>query len=187
MRIQKTKKDQKKLLIAVIILAVLLIGAGTVYALKLSNDAKTESQKTDSIDYSPPTSEQVKSGTSIKQDSIDNTNTSDSPSAPTPQPGSSMSTVEVSMTSVNQNGNQLQVRFQVDADTSSGTCKITLSKDGKVLTYSAGVQLNSKVASCQGFNIPIDASNLSKGSWQLAMNYTSTTLTGSLNTTIEVK
>lgn len=184
MRIRKTKNDQKKMFLIIgVVLAVLLVGLGAAYALKLSNDPKT---KTGTINYSPPTDEQIKNGTSIKQGSVDNTNNSDSPSAPTPQPGSSLSTVEVSMTSANQNGNQFQVRFQIDADTSDGTCNMTLSKDGKVLTYSAGIQVNSRVASCQGFNVPIDANNLTSGTWQLSMNYASTTLTGSMNTTIEV-
>lgn len=185
MRINKTKKTTKTFIVIIAIILILTV-AGVFFAFKLllHNEAATKTK----INYTPPTSEQVKNGTDIKKESIQNqqTNTNLSNTSDT-QASQNLSNVTILMTYANQNPGTYAIRFQIDKDVNQGTCTMTLSQQGKQLHYSADVQLNSNVASCKGFDIPIDSDHLTTGTWGVKLEFKNSSYTGSSNATIQVK
>lgn len=178
---------------ALIIATVGLLSLGCiVFALIVTNIFGWRNGLTSNtgIDLHPPTAEQKKAGSQVKQESLDTTNNkvnnqSDTPHAPTPQADGKKSTVEVSITANDQNGNIYQIRSQIDTPTNDGTCTLTLTKESSNVTKTAGVQALAKVSTCKGFDIP--TSELSPGVWQMALNFENDTLTGSTSGTITVQ
>ncbi|HSX27965.1 MAG TPA: hypothetical protein VLF60_00770 [Candidatus Saccharimonadales bacterium] len=82
----------------------------------------------------------------------------------------------VTLTQISQSGDQLIIKTLVNGAT-SGTCQLTLSKEGQTVTRSAtiGVQ-TATAATCQGFTIPL--SDLpSEGQWKISVTATSNDIT----------
>lgn len=193
MKIKSLKRstNHKKLLIIVcVILLLIAIPLTYVYAFNgnLFGWKKPTIQNTNkvknSINYGPATSEQQKAGTTIKSGSAD------TPPKPTPIPGSTQKNVQVIITSANQDksGSPLLVSTQIGAVVDSGTCTLSLTKAGETtVTKTAGVQALASTSTCQGFNVPASASDLSVGTWHILIEYSNSALTGSATKDVVIK
>lgn len=193
--IRRSSRAKKLLLVAlaVIIVAALLfvylyVIKGTLFGWSpvASHTAASSSQGNN-----PPTEDQIKSGATIKQQSLDQaTNpkgSSGSDTPPSPVPGNNgKSVVGVTITAANQNNGTVQIRALIAAVDTGGTCTLTLSQAGhQTVTKTAGTQNLSSTSTCQGFDIPV--SELSTGTWSIAIAYSSSTLTGNASGSITVK
>lgn len=186
MKIDRTKKTfSKKVLIIILVLAILV--GGSVYAFRgnlfpKNTPSKSKTPSNSSVNYSPATTNQKAAGSSIKsQSATDGANTNPNPS-PT---GQNKSTVTVSIPSANQVGSYYHITSQINTVTANGTCTLTLSKAGQTtVTATASVQAQATVSTCEGFSVPL--SQLSTGTWQVNLIFSSDTLTGSTTTSIVV-
>ena len=193
------KRFPKKLIIASSVVILLVAGAltyvyslnGSLFGWKVSKNTTSDNNK---INYGPATSEQQKSGTQTKSDSVNNnsdpakptTNSSDTPPAPTPVPDSSKKSVLVAITAANQSGANFQIRTQINTVSDTGTCMLTLTKTGQpTVTKTAGVQAYASISTCKGFDVAV--SELSLGTWQASISYDSSDLTGHISTSITIK
>jgi len=195
MKIIKNNQKKKKILtLASIITLILLVGAAFtyVYAFNGTLFGWSTTRKSDSVNYGPPSQEEVSTGQDKKNETANNnqneSNNSTSPKTPedsTPiTPPAPTSTIDITITSVNQNGAVLQVRTLIGKISSSGTCTAKLVR-GTQVGYSASVstQAYANSSTCKGFDIPI--TGIASGTWTLVIEFTDKDAKGS--TSQEVK
>lgn len=191
MKIQNiTKKSYKKIVLGTVGVVVILglLTGGFLYFHRTKTSVNPSA--INSVDYNKPTGDQTANGNNIKQSSATTGkagDTSDTPPAPTPQKNSDKSIVQISLSSSIQNGQVYQVRTVIDSVVSDGTCDLSLTNGTSTLNYTANVQPQASISTCQGFDIPINSTSLTPGAWNLKLTYNSNTLTGSLTSTINVK
>lgn len=185
-----TKKNQKKILIAVIA-AVLIVAAvvGVLYYFKVGPFAP---QLSDTVNLKPASKEDKATGSDIKKSSLDQVtggkqNTSSDPS-PDPQPiqGSDKKSVGMEITATNQTSTSLQVRTFIQTITNNGTCNLTAkNSQGTAYTATAGVQAQSSTTTCKGFDIPL--SELNTGTWTVTIDFSNDNLIASTSKEITIK
>lgn len=196
MLLPKQKRLPKKLIF--IIAALLLIIAscfvyvyafnGNIFGWKAEQNSIRDNN---SVDYSPPSTDQQKAGTDAKinstndQDSSKSDSDNDTPPDPVQQPNSNKSLVTLDITSDNQTDSTYQVRTLIGVVTDEGNCVLSMTKDGRQVTKSVAVYALAKTSTCQGFDIPM--SELSAGTWTLKINFTNSTLIGNVSKSIIIK
>lgn len=184
----KHQKKSKLLIIGIIALGVIILAAaGYFYFTGSKEQADTDNNRqTNSVDYGPPTKEQEDAGKSATNNSSDPDNVgSDRPLPPAPQPNGK-GAVSVTITSpADQSSDPIQIRINIGAITNSGTCTLTLTKDGTRITKEVAVQALPSSSTCKGFDIP--SSSLSPGQWMASVVFTSDTLTGTATQSIQVR
>lgn len=143
--------------------------------------------KVNDVNYSNPTKEQSDAGKQIEQN-----NSSDDPnqvgSDRAPQPSSAdgnKANTPVTITASGQNGNIVQIRTLISAITNTGTCTLTLTKQGQTITKTSAVQSMPSSATCQGFDVPVN--ELNPGIWQIAITFNNDTMTGTANGSVSVQ
>lgn len=189
MKIHKSSQGKKKLIVIVLAIVLLsLVGGGAyIYVSKISPSNET---KGGSINYDEPTSDQIKAGVSTKEISVnlDDTKPKLSGSDPATSPvqqDNSKGRVSATITSANQSGTRLQIRFDIGTVTSSGTCTLTLVKGASTVKKTAGVQALAGNSTCKGFDIP--ATELSAGTWQVALIFENNDVVANAFGSVEVK
>ena len=190
MRTQKT--SQKKLIfITATAIIILLLGAAALTYHFQTWPFHTSSKPTN-INLEPATHDQIKAGETTKKTSVEssagkqNTSGSDQPPVPTQEPGNAKSQVEMTITATNQNNATLQIRTLISTVVSDGTCTLLLSGPaGQSITLTSSVQPLSSTSTCKGFDV--STSDLSPGTWNVNIQYTDSSLTGSVSKTITIK
>ena len=167
------KRKPKKYIIIAIAALVIIAGCIAYFAVAAMNK-HTRSDGT-SVNYDPPTSDQLAAGNQIKENSVNpdnaskpNVSGSDQPASPVPQ-SNGKSKVSATLTAANQNGSTLQIRSDIGTVTNSGTCTLTMTKGSSTVTKSAAVQALAGGTTCTGFDIPV--SELSAGTWKIALHF----------------
>lgn len=186
MKINKSKKISTKKKLAIIAAAVVL-AAGTalvlVFALHINplapNDSSSQKNSTDKESLQ----QQSDAYRSTKEQAA-------SPQSETPptEPGNNKTSVAVIITSPpTQSIDSFRVRAYVQRPTSQGTCRLTLSSNGKddIVKQTSGMQPNNQISGCQDILIP--ASELSVGTWSATLSYDSDSYTGTVTQTIKVE
>ena len=83
------------------------------------------------------------------------------------------------------NGDNLMIRVNIDQYLSSGSCKLTLSRDGNSIYNSeAGIVDSAATSTCEGFNVPV--SELGKGNVQIVIYINSGNKTGQISGEAEI-
>lgn len=159
MKIQNKKASSiKKLLIPSLIVSVLLVGGGYVYA--ISNNFF---QETNNL----PESSQLETQNDPVPDRLvpsDNTNKD--------KLGDSNETsgnIAVSITAANINNTSLQVRGLIGSVVSIGSCVLEIRGGPETKEFTANVQPGPSSSTCQGFDI--DISELGSGVRTLVLKY----------------
>ena len=162
------KRTKKIIIIIIVSLVALTAAAGFWYAKKRHNaptqqDASSNTRDVNSVDYSAPnttndkTVESDKDKTS-KDEQAQNGNSS---SGTTPE----QQTLGASITAATQDGDMVFIRATANGAT-SGTCTLTLSKDGATtITRTAVLAAQANYVICQGFNLQTSDFS-SAGSWK---------------------
>lgn len=180
MKIEKHK--QKKWIIITAIFTLLIAGgiAGAVYYMNRSQpvaDSNNEPDYTRKIDLEAATNDQQKAGNDIKKDSIEKDQEAEQ-QEPTQN-------IPVNITAANQNSGTLQIRSLIESIVSDGTCTLTLSRDGKQITKTSGVQTMSSSSTCQGFDVPV--AELSAGTWTVTLNVSTEGRSGVATRTVTIQ
>ena len=92
--------------------------------------------------------------------------------------------LQTTITAASVEDGTLYIRNEISGIYQNGTCNLTLSKGGAVVTRSAGIQPLPKSSTCKGFNIP--TSQLSKGTWSIQLNVTINGKSASASGSVEV-
>lgn len=109
---------------------------------------------------------------------------SDQPQTPTTQPDGSK-VVSIAITSTNQTTSNYHIGVVIYSIQSSGTCILTLSKQGSTtITQTVDVQALPSSSTCKGFDIPMP--KLSTGDWQVSVTFNNPPYTGSTTQSIKV-
>jgi len=193
MKINTSKKPYKKLALMSAVIVVALLGY-TTYAATTDIWPFTKSQQTagttvnqPSKDTTDASSEEDTSTPAVSEDT-DTTTVTDTPKTPENNESSTTKNedkIAVTITSVSNDDDVLKVRSLIEAITSSGTCTLTLTKEDSKLTKTSGIQALPSSSTCKGFSIP--TTELSRGTWSLALSVISEGKTGSTTTSFEVK
>lgn len=193
----RNKSSKAKTIIISLIVALLLITSVALYLYAFNGNLfgwspNSKIDQNSSIDYDKPTDDQKEAGNATKENSTNNESDptkpvvggSDQPQAPIPQENGK-GKVDITITSSSIDNGTLQIRSIISAVTNSGTCALTLSKDGKVVTKTAPVQALANSSTCQGFNIATN--ELSPGTWSLTLHFENATLMADTSKTITVE
>lgn len=177
MKIKSTNKTYKKAPVLVIssLLVMVLIGAG-IYAVKFNGSFfgwTPFKANTSSVDYSPPTKEQVDSGNSVKEDNASTSPSKTPSSLDSENSSSSITKISVSIPYSDYYSTQdtsLHVTTLIGKVTSEGTCTLTLSRTGYTsVTMVAPVQAQASSSTCKGFTVP--TADMASGIWNLRIDY----------------
>lgn len=189
MQIRTTKKSKKITIIIIAIIVVLLATTVTAYHYKLGPFA---SHQKNSINLTPPTSNQKAAGNDVKQNTLnqakDGKGDTGSDPSPAPQPiaGSDKKSVGMDITATNQTDTILQIRAFIQTVTNSGTCSLSMKNaQGVIYTATAGVQAQSSTTTCKGFDIPL--TQLASGTWTISINFSNESLTASTSGEVTIK
>lgn len=161
--VHKSKTKTALLIILAIILAAGIAFAGWYYFFK----PKTSS----SLDVGEATKQQAEQSDVERAKSDENKNANQSGGANQPQSSSQASSVSVNITSAGQSGNNVYVNGIVGG-TTSGTCKLVMTKGAKKVEKSASIGLQVSYYICQGFNIS-SSEFTEKGEWEAAIEVSS--------------
>lgn len=187
MKVDKSSHHPKRK-IFIIIISILTISSVVYFAyMKVSDHNKNQS----TTNYSSPTDEQKATGSSIKQNTNNatagktNAINNNQPLDPVAQPDGK-SIINISMTSpldntIYKQSDTIQLRFLIESKESSGTCKLTLSKDGSnsIEKVASLFQSGPTTSTCRGFDIP--ATSLSVGKWNVDLVFENDTIYGHTN------
>jgi len=181
-----TKKFPKAILIGGAIVLLAAVYALTAHAIKLwpFNTSTTGTSQTTSAPttQTQPTTTTDSTSSNTPAPSTTNTAKTSDTTTTTPQPstGGILITSASQGTVQNNDSDTLHIRAQIDGTENSGTCTLTLTKGSATpITLTSGIQAQSKVSTCQGFDISISGQGMSKGTWNIALGYTSGSLKGS--------
>lgn len=163
MRINNKKRISPFGVVAIIV-AVILLGAGSVFAYQtLLNRGGTTSDTTSSgdgpIPTTPTTTPDAKGGEQFTDPEVSGGEETSNPT-----------TTSMQITALNQNDGTLQIRTLIQAVWSSGSCTLTLAKGSSIVEREAPVQALPSSSTCQGFDIPV--SELSAGEWSVSIEAT---------------
>ncbi len=163
MKITKARLPQKKILIP--ILAVVLIAASILSYYLYSNSKKDEGQigmlPDTTINYDPPTDEELKDAAQQKEASITAYEKSLNDS-------SGETTITTFISRVFQDPSGVNIRAVIDG-TTSGECIIKLSMSGQAdITKSFSVVVNGTTYTCKDALIPI-AEIPASGTWEVSL------------------
>jgi hypothetical protein len=179
-----TLKDRhfpKATKIAMIIGAVVLLGGGAAALYYFNTTKKPASQTSPSTSNQPinneaPTTTQKQAGDQQKQTIINNDETNKAPAT---------SPLDVSFTAASQSGSTVSIRGLIaNAITNSGNCTLTITNGSSSVTKTSSTQALANSSTCKGFDVP--SNSLPAGTWQLHLQVTDGSRSGSAEKSIVV-
>ena len=169
-------KNHKRRNIIIASVAVAALAGGVAAALLLPSspfalNKRPADRPENTVSYDKPTKEEKDAGEKAKEDFINRTQNDSSKSNPSPtDQNDSNPDAYMTISSANQNGQTYQIRVIIYALDRTGTCTLTLSRQGSDnVVQTAGTQILGSYSVCQGFDIP--TTQLAKGDWQAEIKY----------------
>lgn len=178
-----SKHEKYKKLLLAVISVLTIIALAFVYYLYTTKTKVIEENQTNNtqnvnkVDYSPPTTEQVENGTSIKKDSLDNITNTDSDIT-------NSANITITVAQKSSDGEYFQIRSFANKVDNTAKCTLSLTKGSQTISKNVDVQTSASVSSCKGFDINI--SELSAGTWQMTVKYEGNSINGSITKSIEI-
>lgn len=179
MKINKQKKKTLSIIVIVVLLA--LIGSGLTYAV-INNRNADSSEKTDSINYDPPTQAEIDSSQDAKDRIIEDTKNEDKSQSgnndtSTGSNSTSKKTVTVGISYADIRDGSLEIRaFTPSVISGAGTCTAVVTKGSQRITKETAAFIDAKSTICEPVYIP--TSQLDTGTWNITVTFSSKTHTG---------
>lgn len=177
----KRRPDVK--LLAIIAVIVLALGLGSVFAYSRINNNKepntTVAVPEDDVNYDPPTDVEQSAGDRQKEEIIrnqqakkdkDNQTPSNNPPTGNNQASGNKKKVTPSITSWEKTNGNIVFRGIVPVIENSGTCTISLEKDGQKVTGKSEATKDSQHMNCI---VNVQASKISGDGWKAKLIYSS--------------
>lgn len=175
-------KNKKILLIVSIVIIIATVCTGMYIFLTRNKKDEPIVKPVNTVNYNPPSKDEVKTGQNIKQNETEPTSPKGQDSEAPNQPAT---TVPVTITAANQNGAILQVRALVEKVSSQGTCTVKLVRGSTIgYTATASVQPLANSSACMGFDISL--TNISKGAWTLQIDFSEDTIKGNVSQEVTI-
>lgn len=181
MKINRSRRSKKPLLITIIALVLALGIGGLAWAATQNNQHdKKDDSSTKNEDKSTNSKDATKDESSADQSNDDETkitpqNTDQTPT-PTPAPGQTRAQVGI-VSTVNVSGGVVYIRGGLNAQSASGTCYAQLTgPQGSVIRKDTSLLQNASTTDCKTIQIP--TSQLTKGTWSYTLNFESDQLEG---------
>ncbi len=169
---QKTKRILIPVIISLIVI-VLIAGGVSAYFLVLKNNQESADKADDSsINYSPPTDQEVDASQDGKKNN-DNSSTD-------PQSEANKRKVSVGIAFANYDPDEKAVdirAFTPDAIEGDGQCTATLTKGAQTVTQSSRAFIDFTSSQCEPILIATSKFS-SGGTWKLTVSYSSSKSTG---------
>lgn len=172
--IRNQNKKQKKYWLISGLVVVLLLAALTSFAIATNSwpfikSSSGSSEPDQTIDYGPPTEEEIESSQDGKRNSADTNQ---------PQETDGIRQVGVEISYAKNVGTNLEIRaFTPDVIESDGTCTATVTKDGQEVVRTSPGFVDASSTICEPINIPLSEFS-STGVWSVVVNYTSPSSAG---------
>lgn len=178
-RYSKNRLHKRPRILFILLIALLLLGAGSMYLLYSKDNSShltKETEEKDGINLAPPTEEDLKANKQHKKN-LGNQTENNTGSRSNNTTGA----VKPVITSSGIYGNSVEVGARVAGIfEKNGTCTLKLSKSGKIISKSQDATPNVSEMSC-GF-ISISKSKLSSGTWTAQVTYKSNKYSGASDT-----
>lgn len=151
------------------VIAVFALGFGAWKHFHLATTTTSQDKqanKTNQVNYRPPTDAQKKAGDEIKQESLKNSNTDSNSSSDSGAPNSV--TITIARLGQVSPGQNVNLRATLSGNVNNGQCVATFTKSGHApVTVTTGIASDPTYYSCE----PIDmsASQLSDGTWEASV------------------
>lgn len=182
MKIKSKKTSRRKLVVLIVAVVFALLAAVAVAYFSLrpgepeTDGSTTSSPRPNNEDTTPQTdtSDQQSTAEEQKGQPVDATTPNTSP------------TIPVIITAANQNNTSstLQVRTMIEKITSTGSCVLTLTKDGQTISKSSNIQAGPNNSTCRGFDVAL--AELSSGVWSVKIDVTSGEQSGSASSEVTI-
>lgn len=173
MKVNKNRKNNKKIALLALVAAIVVVGVTAYGVLAYQKSmwpftgAELSDQSDDSVNYGPPTQNEVEHSQDAKKDAYENKDDSD-----TQGNSSSKMQVEVGVAFADIIDGSLEVRaFTPSVVEGDGTCTVTAIKGASTVTGTSKAFIDSTTSQCQPIKIPV--SSLSSGTWQVSVDYSS--------------
>jgi hypothetical protein len=178
MKINSSKKQTPKKLLAIsVALALLIIAASvTAYALTRQSDTQNTPEATqvqEEVNLDEPTDEQSGTGTDAKKDTVEDAAN---------EPATSLS---LTMTTYAKTNATTHIGVDMNAITNTGSCSLTVTNGSTTKTYSSGIQALPQYSTCKGFDVM--NSDIGTGTWSISATVTAENMTGTTAKSIEVE
>jgi preprotein translocase subunit SecF len=162
--------------IAIVVIAIMsyvFIFRGNFFGWTIQKNQDNSSNQP--FNNQPATDEQIQSGINTKAKTNDQTNNT-----------SPQSSLAVTISAVNQTDTLLQIRAITNTISDTGECTLTLTKGSFTITKISGLQALPSTSTCKG-GFDVAKSELTKGEWQISINITVGTLSGTAKKSVEIK
>ena len=163
-------KNKKNLLIFSLLTLVLLTAGYFTYAYTTKDlwpfvqNSSTNTQ--DSINYNPPTEQEIESSQDGKKNSADGEHPKDNIS------------VDIAYAGSSDDSTYIDIRaFTTGVIEGSGTCTATLTLDSETVIASAKAFIDARSSICEPIEIPLEKFN-KPGLWRLVVDYSSPSYSG---------
>jgi len=185
MKINSKQSSKRKFIIIILVIVFVVLATGAIaYSVLRSSSSGSGSSSTpinssestdNKVNLDPPTQEQKDAAGDQKKQSLDK---------PTSQ--NTTSTLPVIITAANQNkdSSTLQIRTLIENVTSTGSCTLTLIKDGQTISKSSSIQAGPNNSTCQGFDVAL--SELSLGTWSIRVDVASGQQSGTASSEVTI-
>lgn len=177
----KTKKRNRIHHPVITVIIILLMAGAFVVIAKIFFDQNSLSEpapeKTKIIQPDPETPQKKEKPTQAEPASVDEDN-----KKPVQNEGPDPNISEYLTGAITASEVQDQVfilRINIDQYLSTGTCTLTMTKNGRTITKSAEIFASASTSSCQGFDLPV--SELSSGLWDINIKLQSGSRTGNIS------
>jgi hypothetical protein len=184
MKIQKnTKKSLKPVIISVITVLLIAGSVGAYFLVLKNNQEPADTPDDSSINYEPPTKQEVDSS----QDGKKNNDGQSTETPSTSDPATNKRKVSVGIAFANYDPDEKAVdirAFTPDAIEGDGKCTATLTQGSKTVTQSSEAFIDSSSSQCEPILIPASKFG-SGGTWKLTVSYVSSKSAGT-SPTMEV-
>jgi hypothetical protein len=182
----KTKKQTRKSLpgfgapkkwwLVAVAVVLIVVAAVTSHQILHNRQVAKEPQITGKINYGPPTKQEQEAANQQKQTDVD--------AQHTPPPA----TANVIVSDASQYGDTVEVRAYVsNAAETGGTCTVTFSQGTSSFSVSSQAAMAASSTQCGAIDVPVSRFP-TKGTWNVAVQYTSSALAGQAQaTTITVQ
>lgn len=169
------KKQTKIWLVAPFVLLFILLFATLSYAyaqkMWLFSVAEAPMDSSEgSINYNPPTENEIKDGQDAKQNMPEGSKGEKSDEVTRPSDGVNKKEVSVGISIADVIGSSLEVRaFTPNMIDGSGECTVFLTRNGVTLSRKSGAFIDTSTTQCGNISIPV--AELSKGTWQVWVEF----------------
>jgi len=180
MKTQKNKSSHKTILLFIVFALFISIFIYGIVAknkdlwpfIKNESNSLINDDTTDSINYNPPTNQEIQEGQDIKKRNIESSEEDEDVSE------NIKTIVSVGVAFADVVDGKLEIRaFIPNVIESDGICTATLKKDESIIQESSSAFIDFKTSQCRPIYISVDRFKI-KGSWSLTVSYKSDTSNG---------